>query len=209
MTGFFQQTSWDVSKGRGTVSNTVCLQHALGYSELRYSSFTRRWVSYHQETWVARVCLKIKAWTSVQCLFKPGQAAYKSVLEGITEHSSQRAGKSPLLVTGTVQTLYIVFMGFSVEGWIQDALASLFMAVGEHVLSRCDPHHCHLSFFFYSAIPEAAWIGYSPHVTVANLQRESQKKLMWSSGLLPGCIWAAAHNDMYNCKGLPKKAGWI
>lgn len=177
--------------------------------ELGYSSFIRRLVSHHHETQVDGARLKIKAWTSVQYLFKPAQAACKSVLEGIAEHSPQCAGKSLLLVTGTVQTHYIVFMGFSEEGWIQEVLARLFMPVGDHALSRCDPHLCHLSFFLYSAIPEAAWVGYSPHVTVANLQRESQKKLMWSSGLLPGCIWAAAHNDMYNCEGLPKKAGWI
>lgn len=87
--------------------------------------------------------------------------------------------------------------------------ARLFVAMGERALPRCDPHLCHLSFSLYPSIPEAAWIGYSPHVSVANLETESQKKLMWSSGLLPGCIWAAAHNDMYNCEGLPKKAGWI
>lgn len=55
---------------------------------------------------------------SAQCLFKPGQAACKSVLEGFTGHFPQCAGKSPLPVTGTAQTDYIVFMGFSVEGWI-------------------------------------------------------------------------------------------
>lgn len=52
-----------------------------------------------------------------------------------------------------------------------------------------------------------AWL--ETYSIVANLPWDCQKKLMWSSGLLPGCIWAAAHNDMYNCKGLPKKAGWI
>lgn len=189
-------------------STRIWLLHALGYFEFRV--FQLYWISLsYQETQCTGAFLKIKLCTSVQCLFKLGQAACRSVLEGITEHTPQCTGKSPLLVTGTVQTDYIAFMGFSVEGWIQGILARLFMAVGERALSRCDPYLHHLSFFLYSAIPEAAWVGYSPHVTVANLQRASQKKLMWSSGLLPGCIWAAAHNDMYNCEGLPKKAGWI
>lgn len=204
MTGFLPKSSWNFCSA---LEYAYCMLWST--LSLGYPSFTRRSVSLHQKKQSAGAFLKIKGWTSVQCLFKLGQAACKSVLEGITEHTPQCAGKSPLLVTGTVQTDYTVFMGFSVEGWIQDIPARLFMAAGERALSRCDPHLHHLSFFLYSAIPEAAWIGYSPHVTVANLQRESQKKLMWSSGLLPGCIWAAAHNDMYNCKGLPKKAGWI
>lgn len=100
-------------------------------------------------------------------------------------------------------------MGFSVEGWIQDVLARLFMAggggmpfLGVILTSAICP---------FSILPSLEQHGLviAHMLTVANLQRESQKKLMWSSGLLPGCIWAAARNDMYNCEGLPKKAGWI
>lgn len=112
-----------VSEGSSCVSSTrACYSMLWGALSWDIPPLLKRCVSHHHETQVAGACLKIKVWTSVQCLFRLGQPACKSVLEGITEHSPQHAGKSPLLVTGTVQTHYVVFMGFSVEGWIRMCL---------------------------------------------------------------------------------------